>query len=160
MPDDFIENSFADLDVYYPGSKRKRREPKAPEIKQKEDWDSRPYFKTLPNGKEIEMFTAGALANALGRPFVSIRKWNEAGYLPPSPYRLPTKQDKNGEEHKGRRLYSRAMIEVAVELFNRAGLLNVKRIEWSTHQKLVKEISEAWINILAEETKNQETQGE
>ena len=158
MTEDFIENSFADLDVFYPGSKRKRRESKPVDIQPDVHWDSRPYIKTLPNGKDIEMFTAGALANALGRPFITIRKWNEEGYLPPSPYRLPTKKNKNGEDHKGRRLYSRAMIETAVELFKKAGLLQVKRIEWSLHQKLVKELSEAWINILAQETKNQETQ--
>ena len=106
------------------------------------------------------MFTVGALAKALGRPFITIRKWNEEGYLPSCPYRLPTTQNKNGEDHKGRRLYSRAMIETAVELFNKAGLLHVKRIEWSLHQKLVKELAEAWTNILAQETKNQETQGD
>lgn len=160
MPEDFIESSFADLDVFYPGSKRKRREPAVSEVKQTELWDSRPYFKTLPNGKEIEMFTAGALANALGRPFITIRKWNEEGYLPSSPYRLPTTTDKHGKEHMGRRLYSRAMIEMAVELFRKAGLLHVKRIEWSLHQNLSNEIAEAWTNILAFETKNQETQGE
>ena len=106
------------------------------------------------------MFTAGALANALGRPFITIRKWNEEGYLPSSPYRLPTTTDKHGKEHMGRRLYSRAMIEMAVELFRKAGLLHVKRIEWSLHQNLSNEIAEAWTNILAFETKNQETQGE
>jgi hypothetical protein len=160
MSDDFIESSFADLDVFYPGSKRKRREPKVVETRESQLWDSRPYLKTLPNGREIEMFTVGALANALGRPFITIRKWNEEGYLPSSPYRLPTKKNKNGDDHKGRRLYSRAMIETAVELFDKAGLLNVKRIEWSLHQKLVKELAEAWTNILAQETKNQETQGD
>jgi hypothetical protein len=52
------------------------------------------------------------------------------------------------------------MIEMAVELFRKAGLLHVKRIEWSLHQNLSNEIAEAWTNILAFETKNQETQGE
>ena len=160
MSDDFIESSFADLDVFYPGSKRKRRETTVPEVQTKELWDSRPYLKTLPNGMEVEMFTVGALAKALGRPFITIRKWNEEGYLPSCPYRLTTTQNKNGEDHKGRRLYSRDMIETAVELFNKAGLLHVKRIEWSLHQKLVKELAEAWTNILAQETKNQETQGD
>jgi hypothetical protein len=158
MTDDFIDATFANLDTYYPGSKRKRREPKAQEIQPEVHWDSKPYVKTLPNGKDIEMFTVGALAQALGRPFISVRVWNENGYLPKSPYRLPTKKNKNGEDHKGRRLYSRAMIEVAVELFGKFGVLHTKRIEWSLHQQLTKEIAEAWSQILAQEAKNESSQ--
>jgi len=157
MTDDYIENAFADLDVFYPGSKRKRRDSAAPksvdhvEIQQ---WDAKPQVKTLPNGKDVELFTVGALAQALGRPFVSIRVWNEKGYLPKAPYRLPTKKNVHGEDHKGRRLYSRAMIEAAVQLFNKAGLLQVKRIDWAVHRNLSIEIAEAWSNILATETQN------
>ena len=160
MSEDFIETTFSGLDTYYPGSKRKRREPKISDIQPKENWDSRPYVKTLPNGRDVELFTVGALANALGRPFASIRVWNDEGYLPSSPYRLPTKKNKHGEDHKGRRLYSRAMIEATVDLFNKAGLLNSKRIEWSSHQPLTNEIAEAWTNLLAIETKTIETQGD
>lgn len=157
MTDDYIDNVFADLDVFYPGSKRKRRDSAAPksvdhvEIQQ---WDAKPQVKTLPNGKDVELFTVGALAQALGRPFVSIRVWNEKGYLPKAPYRLPTKKNVHGEDHKGRRLYSRAMIEAAVQLFNKAGLLQVKRIDWAVHRNLSIEIAEAWSNILATETQN------
>jgi len=155
MSDDFIDSTFADLDVFYPGSKRKRREPQVKAIKADVPaWDAKPFVKTLSNGKDIELFAAGSLAQALGRPFASIRLWNKLGYLPTAPYRLPTKKNKHGEEHKGRRLYSRAMIEAAVELFDKAGLLEVKRIEWSEHQQLPVELAEAWSKILANETKN------
>lgn len=159
MTDDYIENAFADLDVFYPGSKRKRREsaPKtnAERVQTAKEWDAKPQVKTLPNGQDVELFTVGALAQALGRPFVSIRVWNENGYLPTAPYRLPTKKNKHGEDHKGRRLYSRAMIEAAVELFDKAGLLQVKRIDWAVHRNLSIEIAEAWSNILATETKSE-----
>jgi hypothetical protein len=155
MAEDYIEAAFGDLDKFYPGSKRKRREFAPVEVKDvasEEAWDARPYLKPLPNGIEIEMFTVGALALALGRPFITVRTWNKKGYLPTPPYRLPTKKDKNGKEHKGRRLYSRAMIEAAVELFSKFGVLQSPRIDWSTHQQLVIEIAEAWSKILAEET--------
>ena len=112
----------------------------------------------LPNGKDVELFTVGALAQALGRPFVSIRVWNENGYLPKAPYRLPTKKNKHGEEHKGRRLYSRAMIEAAVAIFDKAGLLEVKRIEWSLHQQVSIELAEIWSKILKKETQNDAVQ--
>ena len=161
MTDDYIDNAFADLDVFYPGSKRKRREsalPKTVDSVSTQQWDAKPQVKTLPNGNDVELFTVGALAQALGRPFVSIRVWNEKGYLPKAPYRLPTKKNIHGEDHKGRRLYSRAMIETAVQLFIKAGLLEVKRIDWAVHRYLSIEIAEAWSQILANETKNESSQ--
>ena len=82
MSEDLIDELFSSVDAYYPGSKRKRREPKKVEVKTEAHWDSKPQLKPLPNGKELELFTVGALANALGRPFVSIRVWNKKGYLP------------------------------------------------------------------------------
>jgi hypothetical protein len=153
MTEDFIDSTFADLDAYYPNSKRKRRDSasKAVEHVPIQQWDAKPQVKTLPNGKDVELFTVGSLAQALGRPFVSIRVWNENGYLPRAPYRLPTKKNKHGEEHKGRRLYSRAMIVAAVEIFAKNGLLDLKRIEWSLHQHVSIELAEAWVKILAEE---------
>lgn len=149
---DYIEDSFAELDNFYPGSKRKRREPTKLEVKPEADWDSKSYKKTLPNGKDVEMFTIGALASALGRPLITVRAWIKEGYLPASPYRLPTKKNVKGEDHHGRRLYSRPMIETAIELFDKAGLLNKKRIDWSLHQQLSQDIAEAWAKIRAKET--------
>lgn len=154
MTDDFIENSFADLDEYYPGSKRKRKPlvQKEPEVTPDLNWDAKPFKKTLPNGKDIEMFTIGALASAVGRPVITIRTWIKEGYIPPSPYRLPNTVDKHGGSRAGRRMWSRAMIESLVDLFGKAGLLTVKRIDWSAHRKLSIEISEAWTQIRANET--------
>jgi hypothetical protein len=154
VTDDYIEQAFADLDVYYPGSKRKRKEiePKKPEVTPMVDWDSKPFIKTLPNGRDVELFTIGALANALGRPTITIRNWMKEGYLPASPYRLPNSVNKKGEPHAGKRLYSRAMVEKVIELLGKAGLLNTKRIEWSLHRNLSNEIAEAWSKIRADET--------
>ena len=155
MSEDFIDKSFADLDEYYPGSKRKRKPivAKSPKAEESYTWDAKPYKKTLPNGRDLEMFTIGALATALGRPVITIRAWIKEGYLPASPYRLPTTKNVKGEDHAGRRLYSRAMVEKLIELFTSAGLLDVKRIEWSLHQGLPQKIADAWNQIRAEETK-------
>jgi hypothetical protein len=153
MSEDIIDSVIADLDNFYPGSKRKRRVPEVVEQKTEVAWDSNPQVKPLPDGRDIELFTVGALAQALNRPFITIRKWNEKGYLPTPPYRLPTKKDKNGDEHKGRRLYSRAMIEATIALFAQFGVLQATRIDWSAHRQLTNEIAEAWRKIQAEETK-------
>lgn len=157
MSDDFIDRSFADLDDFYPGSKRKRKEPVKPAINPEPDWDAKPFIKTLPNGKDVELFALGALAAALGRPIITVRAWIKEGYLPASPYRLPTKKNKNGKDHLGRRLYSRQMIESAVEIFRKAGLLHLKRIEWPLHQRVSTDIAEAWTKLRAIETETNET---
>ena len=153
MTDDLIDSTFADLDSYYPGSKRKRKPvvAKQPETKLDTAWDSNPVKKTLPNGRDLEMFTIGALAAAVGRPVISVRAWIKQGYLPASPYRLPTKKDVNGKDHAGRRLYSRAMVEKLVEILDKAGLLQVKRIEWPLHRQVSLDIAEAWSQIRANE---------
>jgi hypothetical protein len=150
---DEIDRLFEELDTYYPGSKRKRKEKVIKEPDPDFAWDAKPIKKKLPNGNEVELFSIGALAGALGRPIITVRTWIKEGYLPASPYRLPAKKDKNGEDHQGRRLYSRAMVERTVSLFHSAGLLHTKRVEWSVHRQLSNEIAEAWNQIRADETK-------
>ena len=155
VTEDFIESMFSDVDPYYPGSKRKRKEKVEPkrEVEPESAWDSRPRITTLPSGEDIELFTIGAVASALGRPVITIRAWIKEGYLPAAPYRLPAKKNINGKDHQGRRLYSRAMVEKVVELFGKSGLLYVKRIDWDLHRQLSNEIAEAWSTLRAEETK-------
>lgn len=144
---------FEDLDAYYPGSKKKRREStaqkKSPPIEE-DRWDSHPQVKNLA-GKDVEFFTAGALAQALGRPLVTVRLWERKGYIPAAPFRLP-RQVVNGREVLGRRLYTRALIESTVEAFNRRGLMGKVRINWSEHQDLPIELLETWRRIHASET--------
>ena len=55
--------------------------------------------------------------------------------------------------HEGRRLYSKAMVKVTVELFAKAGLLEIDRIDWNIHRNLTSRIAEAWETIRAEENK-------
>jgi hypothetical protein len=155
VTDDLIDSMFSDVDQYYPGSKRKRKPvvAKKPEVELDLNWDAKPIKKTLPNGRDLEMFTIGAIAAALGRPVITLRAWIKEGYLPAAPYRLPSTKNVNGKEHQGRRLYSRAMVERVVEILRTAGLLEVKRIEWSLHRQVSIDIAEAWMQIRADETK-------
>lgn len=153
MSEDFIDENFASLGDYYPFSKKKRREPTPkPEPKENESWESKSYKKTMPNGVDMEMYTLGSLAEALGRPIITIRAWMKAGYLPVSPYRLPARVDKHGHTRQGRRLYSKPMIEAAVEVFRSAGILETSRINWVDHRQVALDIAEAWNKIRAQET--------
>jgi len=151
--DDFIDDMFGELEIYYPGSKRKRREP-APTVELDTTWENDFVEKTLPNGRTLKFYMVGSLAKALNRTNPTLKQWMQRGKLPESPYRLPTKVDKIGRVREGRRLYSKAMVEITVELFAKAGLLGTDRIDWTVHQNLSDKISEAWETIRAEENKS------
>lgn len=145
---DEIEAAFADLE-YVPGSKRKRRElnPKVSRRKAGESngWDSNPIIKTL-GGQETEVFTIGALAQALEKTIVTIRLWERKGYIPRAPYRLRSKTLK-GQKTGGNRVYTRALIESAIEEFSRRGLLGSARVEWNQYNDLTDALVKRWKEI-------------
>lgn len=139
-------DGFRGLDDRYPGSKRLRREA-PPEPPAAEGWDRRPEIKRLPNGTRVEMFTAGALAEALGRPLITLRMWEKRGYLPKAPYRMRSAHNADNKTYAGRRLYTRALVERTVELFREAGVLNAKRIDWTKHKDLSLRLLQEWTRI-------------
>ncbi len=78
-------------------------------------WDRRPRVFSY-NGKEIELFEIGALAQALGRKPVTMRAWETDGTLPLANFRTPEPAGVQvpGKKAKGRRLYSRKQIEFMI----------------------------------------------
>ena len=146
--EDEILEAFADLE-YLPGSKKKRKAPD-PKVSQRkaveEDaWDSNPIIKTL-GGKETEVFTISALAHALDKSLVTVRLWERKGYIPRAPYRLRSKTVK-GQKTGGNRVYTRALIESAIEEFSRRGLLGSARVEWNQHDDLTDALVKRWKSI-------------
>ena len=150
---DEIEKAFADLE-YIPGSKKKRREldPKVSRRKVGESngWDANPTIKTL-GGQETEVFTIGALALALEKSIVSVRLWERKGYIPKAPYRLRSKTLK-GQKTGGNRVYTRALIEAALEEFSKRGLLGTARVEWNQHEDLTEALVKRWKEITSTES--------
>lgn len=137
-----IDAAFADLDVYYPGSKRKRREALVTEAPADVEWDSRPVVKTY-KGKTTEFFMTQALAKALGKSTVTIRLWERNAYIPKAPFRLPG-YERAGKKVPGKRVYTRELIEIAVEEFAKRGLLGSARVEWKHHDDLTIALVERW----------------
>ena len=151
--DDEILEAFADLE-YLPGSKRKRKEPD-PKVSRRKSgenngWDSNPVIKTL-GGKETEVFTISALAQALEKTIVTVRLWERKGYIPRAPYRLRSKTVK-GQKTGGNRVYTRALIESAVDEFSRRGLLGSARVEWNQHDDLTDALIKRWTTITQSES--------
>ena len=150
-----VDKLFESLDDYYPGSKRKRRKPD-PNVKPRKvstpaEWNADPQVKALPNGKVIELFSAGAMALALGRPLVTLRLWERKGYIPRAPYRLKS-MVVNGVKKPGWRMYSRAIVEATIESFQSRGLLEAPRVDWNRHHDLSIELMEKWTKIHSQET--------
>lgn len=152
---DEVDKLFKSLDDYYPGSKRKRREPdpnaKPRTVSTPTAWNADPQVKTLPNGKVLELFSAGAMALALGRPLVTLRLWERKGYIPRAPYRLKS-MIVNGVKKPGWRMYSKAIVEATIESFQSRGLLEAPRIDWNRHPDLSIELMEKWTKIHSQET--------
>jgi len=140
-----ILKAFEGLDTV-PGSRKPRR-PDSPVAQKKRaqafgesnGWDENPLIKTL-NGVETELFTVGALAQALEKQIVTIRLWERKGYIPVAPYRLRSKQ-LNGQKVNGNRVYTRELIEITIEEFAARGLLGSARVEW----KLLGDLTEALV---------------
>lgn len=143
-----ILKSFEGLDRV-PGSKQLRREPTELSEKRKKKalgesngWDSDPIIKTL-KGVETELFTIGALSAALEKEIVTIRLWEKKGYIPNAPYRLRSKS-LNGKKVLGNRVYTRELIEIAIEEFARRRLLGSARVEWKKHEDLTEALVRRW----------------
>jgi hypothetical protein len=143
-----ILRAFEGLDKV-PGSRQTRREPTEQSIKKRKKafgesngWDENPVIKTL-NGVETELFTIGALAQALEKQIVTIRLWEKKGYIPIAPYRLRSKE-LNGKKVKGNRVYTRELIEITIEEFERRGLVGSARVEWSKLRELTGVLVHRW----------------
>jgi hypothetical protein len=146
--DEEILKAFEGLDKA-PGSKQPRRETspvadkrRAKAFGESNGWDAKPTMKTL-QGKETEIFTIGALAQALEKQIVTIRLWEKNGYIPVAPYRLRSKT-LNGSKVSGNRVYTRELIEIAIEEFENRGLLGSARVEWKQHENLTETLIRRW----------------
>ena len=71
-------------------------------------------------GRQTELFTITQLAQVLNRKPVTIRKWEQQGYIPKATFVKPgANQDPRGR----RRLYSRAQVEALVRVAQEEGIL-------------------------------------
>lgn len=147
-----ILKAFEGLDRA-PGSKQKRREtnPVADKRRKKilgesNGWDENPIMKTL-KGEQVEVFTINSLALALEKSIVTIRLWEKRGYIPIAPYRLRSKS-LNGKKVNGNRVYTRELVEIAIEEFGKRGLLGSARVEWKMHQDLTDTLARRWKDAL------------
>lgn len=106
---------LSDLESYYPGSRERRQTvPTLPASAVEPDLLGEPTILVL-RGREVEFFTIGQVARALGRSAVTLRSWEAKGILPTTGYHTVSR-DPRGR----RRLYTRpqamGIIRIAREL--------------------------------------------
>lgn len=125
------ESEEAEESDTYPGSRQalKRIDDESAEDDDSGDvdWDSSPRVYTI-GGKSTELFTIGALAKALRREVVTLRKWEQKGYLPPAQYRSPGNPNPEpGQRPKHDRLYTRDQVEGLIRILREEKLLNPRK---------------------------------
>ena len=147
-----ILKAFEGLDKV-PGSKQPRRDTtslsqarRAKILGESNGWDENPIKKFL-HGVETDVFTISALAQALEKQIVTIRLWERKGYIPAAPYRLRSKS-LNGKKVSGNRVYTKQLIQIAMEEFARRGLLGSARVEWSQHEDLTEALVSRWREVV------------
>lgn len=91
-------------------------------------------------GEEVEMFTIGELARAIGRKPVTVRMWESRGWIPRSNYRTPTPKGSQipGRPVKGRRLYTRTQVEFLAKAVTLFPLDDKKVNHWDKFRDYVK----------------------
>ena len=128
---EFAELKDTAMTEYYPGSKHPiiRHPNRVPDARTKatlavhDDWDETPRVYRV-NGKDMEFFTTGQLARALGREPVTIRKWEREGTIPLATFQVPGKND---DPRGRRRLYSREQVEGIVQIAAEEGMFTHRR---------------------------------
>ena len=108
---------FSDLESYYPGSRERRQTVPVPPAPVVED-ELGPGKVYVVDGREVEFYTIGQLAAALGRKPGTLRKWEAEGHLPPSGYLKPS-NDPRGI----RRLYTKQQVLGIVQIAKDTGVM-------------------------------------
>lgn len=125
MSGDLVDDVFGDI---FPGKRPLRDVGKVPtktkHVVVDDEWDKHPTVKML-RGVRTEFFTVGDLAAALGRTPVTIRSWEDKGWLPHATFRTETPKGTQvpGKKVKGRRLYTRSQIEVVLAAAAKHGVM-------------------------------------
>lgn len=123
---DWLSDKFSDLD--YPGRRKPMNRSYVVNAPEPVGWADKPLVYKVA-GMDMEFFTIGHLAKALGYSVQSIRAWENNALLPKSRYRTPSPRAANQPEHlrKGRRLWTREQIEGILRIASEEGVILNKK---------------------------------
>jgi len=106
---DPLIDRFSDLN--WPGKRVPVNRTDSPPERDTSEWDEKP-IRYVVKGVETEFFTISHLAGALNRSVVTIRSWENKGFMPRTPYSSPRPRGGSlpGTTPKGKRLWTRDQI--------------------------------------------------
>lgn len=138
MSDPALDRFFGDV---IPGKKPRRPPLDTPTKVETEEaaWDAKPLIMYRGN-VETEFFLIGDLARALGKKPVTIRYWEDNHIFPLATFRTeaPRGEQVPGKKTQGKRLYTRAQIEVAVAAARESGVLtDARKADWKKFTTMV-----------------------
>ncbi len=95
------------------------------------------------NGEEVRMFTIGALARALNRQPITIRSWENKGWIPKANFRKQAPRNRvniliSDIATKGDRLYSVSQVDFLIECVERFNLSDKVHGNWTGFRNHVK----------------------
>jgi hypothetical protein len=93
------------------------------------------------NGVDRVFYTVGELARALSRKPVTVRMWEQRGWIPKVKYRTrpPANAQLPGKPSKGRRLYSDAQVHFLVAAVDKYRLDDPRKADWDGFRGHVKD---------------------
>lgn len=122
----------------YPGSRPPRNELIVDSTE--EPWLANlPYKEFVVNGTPRRFYAIGALAQALGKSTVTIRSWEQKGWLPPATFRTPPPSSPQipGKTVKGLRLYTKEQVIFLAEAYEKF-VLNPRKPNWAGFRASIK----------------------
>lgn len=89
-------------------------------------------------GKQVDMYTIGEIADSLGVTSFNVRKWEREGIIPKAKYKIPTEK----RIGKGYRVYTKPQVDLIVNTINEYGYSQGVNISHHTIKQMSKEIAE------------------
>ena len=116
----------------WPGNTPPKNRPNAPKKVPTEKFNGAKSKTYRISGVDREMFTVGQLAKALGRKAITIRMWENQGWIPKATYRTPppSGQQIPGKPSKGRRLYSIEQLELLLNAASTFMIDEQSKADW------------------------------
>ena len=91
---------------------------------EKVPWGKKVSYKSPITGRETTLYSIATLAEALGRTSQTVRKWEVAGIIPQTPFRV-----------SGKRMYTEEHIDAIVECAEKAKLSSGNNISNTNFSK-------------------------
>jgi hypothetical protein len=140
MTDDPIMRMFGDLPDYPGKTPPKNRKGSKPRLAEDRYRGAKSKVYSI-NGVDRVLFTVGEFARALGRKAVTIRMWEQQGWIPKANYRtsVPKSPTIVGKPPKGRRLYSLEQLDCVLTGAERYQIDDPVKANWEGFRKHIKD---------------------